>query len=194
MPDDDRRPAGCADADTQVSDPRLLDALAVADASTADAALSDALSFSADDRALAHRAERVVAALRRATDDQATTPLPITPALTFQAAFLLGLAAGRRAIPLYKAPPPRQEAVTASAGDRFASQVYLRCDEAAEYLRFPSVQAFWSWAKRQGLRAHKVGRINLYRRTVLERWAEEGPVPVRRRLVSRPKQRTGKSR
>lgn len=53
-----------------------------------------------------------------------------------------------------------------------ATQRYLSLDEAADYLRFPSPNAFWMWAKRQDIRPCKAGRTNLYLRADLERWVE----------------------
>lgn len=62
---------------------------------------------------------------------------------------------------------------------------YLRADEAAVYLRFPSTRAFLKWARRQGLASGKTGRINLYRRDELEAHVERLMVPARPRLVQR---------
>lgn len=56
---------------------------------------------------------------------------------------------------------------------RLASQRYLSLAEAADYLRFPSPKAFHEWTRRQGLRACKAGRTNLYLRVDLERCVEQ---------------------
>lgn len=84
--------------------------------------------------------------------------------------------------PQAEAPDLRHAALDAVTLSR---QVYLRVDEAAHYFRFPSAKAFRAWAERQGLRAHKAGRISLYRRELLERWIEEGPQPAHTRQALR---------
>lgn len=69
-----------------------------------------------------------------------------------------------------------------------ATQRYLSQEEAAAYLRFPSRGAFWAWAKRQGLKACKAGRLNLYRRVDLEQHVERSlgrQEQARPRLVRR---------
>jgi hypothetical protein len=70
-----------------------------------------------------------------------------------------------------------------------AQQRYLTLEEAAAYLRFPSAAAFWAWAKRQGLRPHKAGRLNLYRRELLEQWVEQGPQPGHAQQPARRRRR-----
>lgn len=76
---------------------------------------------------------------------------------------------------------------------RLQTQRYLTVEEAAAHLRFPSPMAFWMWAKRQGIRPCKAGRLNLYLREALERHVEQavqglqvhGAHPARPRLLNR---------
>lgn len=71
-------------------------------------------------------------------------------------------------------PESQSSDLTGTAFDhaQLARQRYLSLAEAAAFLRFPSPNAFWMWAKRQGLRPCKAGRLNLYLREDLERRVE----------------------
>ena len=57
---------------------------------------------------------------------------------------------------------------------------YLTPAEAAEYLRFPTINAFRKWLGRHHVPAWRSGRTVLYRRDVLDAMGERKPSISRR--------------
>lgn len=52
---------------------------------------------------------------------------------------------------------------------------YLTTSEAAQYLRFPTVNAFRKWLGRNRIPVWRSGRVVRFRRDVLDGWGERKP-------------------
>ena len=82
--------------------------------------------------------------------------------------------ASASATPFEPNPPVGVPPIPESPGDppppprRWPLSPYMRSDEAAEYLRFPTLKAFQEWARRRRIPCCRRGRVLLYERRALD--------------------------